>query len=193
MRPAALVVLAGLLASAALAQQDQPVAPAPVAPATNPAPAPAAPAGPVLAPPPPDIGPAVQGPPKVVKPKAKPAETKLVEPPKPEVIRSPVAVLQVLDKVTAETMRFEAPVGRPVRYKNLVVQVRACETRDYDEPAPRASAYLVVDTRAGPDGGAANNQVFRGWMFAFTPSLHALHHPTYDLWLIACSAAAPST
>ena len=47
------------------------------------------------------------------KPKAPPPG-----PPLP--VRSPAAVLQALDKVTAETMRFEAPVGQPVRYKSLV-------------------------------------------------------------------------
>ena len=178
-------MLLGLLAPAALAQDDQPTAPAPNTFQAAPP-----------APPEPDIGPAVQGPPKIAKPKPKPkpAEAPIPIPTKPELIRSPVAVFQVLDKVTAETMRFEAPVGRPVRYKNLVVQVRACETRDYDAPAPRASAYLLIDTHSvGPNGRAADNQVFHGWIFAYTPSLRALHHPIYDLWLIACSAAAPAS
>ena len=110
-------------------------------------------------------------------------------------LRSPVAVLQVLDKVTAETLRFEAPVGRRVRYKTLVVQVKACETRGYAEPAPRASAYLVVETRAAASqasGAPATNEVFHGWTFASTPALHPLEHPIYDLWLVACSASAPA-
>ncbi len=182
MKLAPFLVLVGLLAPAALAQDDPSAAPASAAPQVPPA-----------LPPPPDIGPAVEAPARIAKARPRPTEA-LPAPPKPLVIRSPMAVLQVLDKVTAETLRFEAPVGRPVRYKNLVVQVRACETRDYDAPAPRASAYLLVDTHAaGPDGRAPDSHVFRGWMFAYTPSLHALHHPIYDLWLIACSAAPPST
>ncbi len=117
-------------------------------------------------------------------------------PPPPLVLRAPVAVLQVLDKVTAETLRFEAPIGRRVRYKTLVVEVKACETRSYDEPAPRASAYLIVNTRlasALKGGAPALSEVFRGWTFSATPSLHGLEHPIYDLWLVACSAAAPAT
>src|SRR6185503_14601169 len=39
-------------------------------------------------------------------------------PPAPKPVRSPAAVIQALDKVTAETMRFSAPVGQPIRYKN---------------------------------------------------------------------------
>ena len=35
--------------------------------------------------------------------------------------------IEALDKVTAESLRFEAAVGRPVRYKSLVFTVKACE------------------------------------------------------------------
>ncbi|MEM9838169.1 MAG: DUF2155 domain-containing protein [Pseudomonadota bacterium] len=33
--------------------------------------------------------------------------------------------------------------------------------------------------------------IFKGWMFASTPSLNALQHPTYDVWVIACSMEDP--
>lgn len=145
-------------------------------------------------PPPPDLGPAVEAPPRIVQPKAPVEHPPVVAaPPPPSVLRSPVAVLQVLDKVTAETLRFEAPIGRRVRYKTLVVEVRACETRSYADPAPRASAYLIVDTRSAPlqaSQSPEDHEVFHGWSFAFTPALHAVEHPIYDLWLVACGAAA---
>jgi hypothetical protein len=122
------------------------------------------------------------------------AETKgPVEPPK--VVRSPVAILQALDKVTAETMRFAAPVGRQVRYKGLLITVKACETRDIDSAQPQASAYLVVTSapQIAPAGGPLpTKQIFHGWMFAQAPGLNALDHPIYDAWLIACSAASPA-
>jgi hypothetical protein len=105
-----------------------------------------------------------------------------------------VAILQALDKVTAETIRFAAPVGRKVRYKNLVFTVRACETRDVDAPEPRAAAYLIIDSAPpGAPGGRPPpaKQVYEGWMYAVAPGLHPFEHPIYDAWLIACSAAAP--
>ncbi len=119
---------------------------------------------------------------------------KPVEPPR--VVRSPVAVLQALDKVTAETMRFAAPVGREVRYKGLLITVKACETRDVDSAQPKASAYLVVTSapQIAPSGGPPpTKQIFRGWMFAQAPGLDPLEHPIYDAWLIACSAAPPAS
>jgi hypothetical protein len=109
-------------------------------------------------------------------------------------VRSPAAILQVLDKVTTETMRFAAPVGQRVRYKNLVFTVKACETSGLGQASPEASAYLVVDSQPAPVAGrppVEAKQVFRGWMFANSPGLNPLQHPIYDAWLIACMAAAP--
>jgi hypothetical protein len=123
-------------------------------------------------------------------PKARPAAAKPVEPQKRP--RYPVAVIQALDKVTAETVRFEAPVNRPVRYKSLIFIVRACETTAADEAAPDAIAHVEIDAQPpAPDGQQAQpaRQVFRGWMFASSPGLNLLEHPIYDAWLIACKAA----
>lgn len=124
--------------------------------------------------------------------KVKPAVV-AAPPPPPALVRSPVAVLQVLDKVTAETLKFAAPIGRRVRYKTLLVEVKACETRGLADPQPKPSAYLIVTSQVGAPGVAAfGDQVFKGWMFANAPGVHALEHPIYDLWLVSCSAAAPT-
>ncbi|HET9160339.1 MAG TPA: DUF2155 domain-containing protein [Caulobacteraceae bacterium] len=104
--------------------------------------------------------------------------------------RFPVAILQALDKVTAQSMRFEAPVGQPVRYGNLVITVRDCETTTADEPAQDAVAYVEVQSQApNPSGNSPSlKQVFKGWMFADSPSVNPMQHPVYDAWLIACKA-----
>jgi hypothetical protein len=123
---------------------------------------------------------------------AKPAAPPPPAGPKP--VRSPAAVLQALDKVTAETMRFAAKVGQPVRYKNLVFVVKACESTGLGGPSPQESAYVVIDfAPLGAEGIAAPppRQVFKGWMFANSPGLNPFQHPTYDAWLITCMAAAP--
>jgi hypothetical protein len=158
--------------------QLQPVAPAPpsvnpTAPATN------------------DTDDATNAPVAPPPPTAKPPSP----PPGPPLpLRTPTAVMQVLDKVTAETLQFEAPVGRPIRYKTLVMTVRVCETRGASDPRPRPSAYVVMDTRALAVPGhepPAPKRVFEGWMFATAPALHALEHPIYDVWLVGCSAGNP--
>ena len=64
-----------------------------------------------------------------------------------------VAVLQALDKVTAETLRFEAAVGRPVRWKGLVFTVRACERSAPNEPIEDSIVYLTIDSQPRPQPG----------------------------------------
>ena len=122
--------------------------------------------------------------------KTKAAEAKPVEPLKR--VRAGSAIIQALDKVTAETLRFEVPVGGSVRYKSLVFTVRACESAAPDETAPESAAYMTVDSSPKPQPGRPSpptRQVFKGWMFASSPGLNPLQHPVYDAWLIACKAA----
>lgn len=137
--------------------------------------------------------------PTVAKPTPPAAKPAAAAPDKPaEPIKRPrysVAIIQALDKVTTETMRFEAPVGQPIRYKTLVFTVRACETTTPDEDAPDQVAYLTVDTqpkalpgRVAPPG----RQIYKGWMYANSPGLNPLQHPVYDAWLIACKTSAPA-
>jgi hypothetical protein len=164
----------------------------PPAPPAAPVPEEAPPALPNPTPPKPDIAPTEVEKPAPVE-KRKPVEDTPAEPMKRT--RSPVAILQALDKVTAESLRFEAPVGQPIRYKNLVITVRACETSAPDELTPDFSAYLVVDSQPKAQPGRTPppaRSVFHGWMFASTPGVNALQHPVYDVWLIACKAADPS-
>jgi len=126
-------------------------------------------------------------------PPSHPAPAKPVEPMKRP--RYAAAVMQALDKVTAETVRFEAPINKPIRYKSLIIIVRACETTAPDESISDAAAHVEIDTQPqGVDGKPPPpaRQVFRGWMFDSSPGLHLLEHPTYDAWLIACKTAAPS-
>lgn len=182
MRPrlAALTLMAGLASAGPMAAQDAP----------TPEPIPSLPKAPIpynqLRP---------KGPPQPQK--AAPVEEKEPEaPPVPlKRARASAAILQAIDKVTAETIRFEAPVGQPIRYKSLVFTVRACETATPDELAPEAVAYVVVDSEPRPQPGRArrpSRQIFRGWMYASSPSINPLEHPVYDAWVIACSTAAPS-
>jgi len=124
---------------------------------------------------------------------AKSAADKPVEPLKRP--RYAVAVLQALDKVTAETVRFEAPVNQPVRYKTLIFTVHACETTAPDETASDAIAHVEIDNQPKAPEGAAqppSRQVFKGWMYASSPGLNLFQHPIYDAWLIACKTATPS-
>lgn len=107
--------------------------------------------------------------------------------------RYTTAVLQALDKVTAETLRFEVKVGEPVRYKDLVITVHDCETSATNEAPQDSIVHMDVQYQPAVLGGGASvvRQVFRGWMFAQSPGLHPFVSPIYDVWVIACKTPAP--
>jgi hypothetical protein len=203
---AVLAALSGLtVTGAALARQNAPQPQTPPsatqAPTATAAPRPVAPpqageprqAQPALAPP----AAATLGAPATPEPvpatTVKP--TTPAKPPEPaKRQRYAVAILQALDKVTTETMRFEVPVGQPIRYKTLIFTVRACETAASDEIAPETAAYVVVDTQPKAQVGRAappGRQIYKGWMYASSPGLNPLQHPVYDAWLIACRQSVP--
>lgn len=141
----------------------------------------------------------------MVAPPVKASEVAEAPPPKDQAVEKPietrtkrprfnVAILQTLDKVTAETVRFEAAIGQPIRYKNIVLTVRACEQAASDEPVEDSMAYVTVQSqpRAAPGKPRpAPRQVFRGWMYASSPALNPLEHSVYDAWLISCKTPAP--
>ncbi len=198
MRPTAAAGLAVALALGAAPvgwTQETPAAPPPSTPAPSP---------PVATPSsPPPTAPVTQAPPdEESEPPPQPAAAAKPTPPEPppkppeplKRTRGDAAILQATDKITAETLRFQARVGAPVRYKDLVVTVRACETSAADEPVKDSIAHLEVVSRPTSVQGreATTRLVFRGWMFANSPGLHPFEHPVYDLWLIACRTVAPS-
>lgn len=113
------------------------------------------------------------------------------EGPPPPRQRRRVAVVQAVDKVTAESIRFEVEVGgRPVAFKReLIFTVRACEVSAEEERDQEAAGYLEISLQPrGVITGAEPRQLFRGWMFSSSPGLGVLEHPVYDAWLVDCRA-----
>ncbi|SJZ57005.1 hypothetical protein SAMN02745126_01661 [Enhydrobacter aerosaccus] len=94
-----------------------------------------------------------------------------------------VAELQGLDKVTARTRRFSAPVGQSTSFGTLEITVGDCLVNTPDAP-PEAAAYLtIIDHKPGQP----EQKLFAGWMFASTPSLSALDDGVYDVRVLACT------
>lgn len=170
------VIFASCSAGAALAQVPPPVVLVPTEPPASSAPPPTPPPT-VLLPPTSSEAAASEAPPKPVAPAKRPRRT--------------AAIIQALDKTTAETLRFEAPVGQPIRYKDLVFTVHACEDSAPELGQRGAAAHLEIDSSPRPLPGRAaapTRQIFRGWMFAASPGLHPFEHPVYDAWVIGCRA-----
>lgn len=103
----------------------------------------------------------------------------------PTFIDQEMAALHALDKIAARVSKMWVPVGTVAKFGRLSIDVKACRKRPPEEP-PEAAAFLeIVDS--GRDGQAVD--VFRGWMFASSPSLSAMEHPLYDIWVAGCMTA----
>lgn len=171
----------------------QPTPPAPVEPAPQGAPAPTSPVA--VTPPAPAIVIAEDGleEDEAEEEKAEAPAAKRVEAPAEPARRQRrrVAIVEAIDKITAESMRFEVEVGgRPVRFqKTLIFTARACEVSAPDEQVSDAVAYLEVSLQPrGVIQVSEPRQIFRGWMFASAPAVSGLQHPVYDAWVVGCKA-----
>jgi hypothetical protein len=98
-----------------------------------------------------------------------------------------MAVFRGLDKITGRARDVEAPVGVPVKFGTLTLTVQTCHTVPPEEP-PETTAFVQIDENLP---GAKPKRMFSGWMFASTPALNALEHPTYDVWVTNCKTDEP--
>ena len=100
------------------------------------------------------------------------------------------ASLRALNKQTGRKMDIEIPVGRNHIFETLLVDVRVCYTRpEYETPENSAFVQITESNthfREELRTVRSGNQVFSGWLFSSSPSLSALDHPHYDIWLLEC-------
>ena len=115
--------------------------------------------------------------------------------------------LRALDKITGNSRDLSAKVGDSLTFGRLRVTVRACYQSDPRE-TPESAAFLEIRSTTPPEKAEAADKptntsrmnkgpqpigedglLFQGWMYASSPGLSALEHPTYDVWVISCSAS----
>jgi hypothetical protein len=113
--------------------------------------------------------------------------------------------LRALDKITGNSTDLNARVGQTLKFGRLSVTVRACYQAP-PEDTPESAAFLEIRALAaesqrvtaaekagretrGPKPIGPDGLLFSGWMFASSPGLSALEHPTYDVWVISCSTS----
>jgi hypothetical protein len=89
-------------------------------------------------------------------------------------------VLQVLDKINAQTTTLTVKVGQTGTYGSLSIAVQACVVRPPDMPQDAAAFLTITDSHPDQPG-------FHGWMLKSDPSLAMLEHPLYDVRVVGCA------
>ncbi len=106
-----------------------------------------------------------------------------------ERIENGVAIFSALDKVTARISKFEVALGESKTFGALKVTPRACYSRPPDE-MPKTTTFVEVN-EVQLDGN--EKRIFTGWMFAESPGLYGVEHPTFDVWLTECQKPLKTT
>ncbi|WP_413205477.1 DUF2155 domain-containing protein [Rhodospirillum sp. A1_3_36] len=99
-----------------------------------------------------------------------------------EDIHAQTAILGWLDKITARVGEAKVTVGQEWRLGSLSIVVRSC-IRRVPPDDPESGAFLDISELTD---GQAPREVFRGWMYASSPSLSAMDHGVYDVWVLKC-------
>src|SRR5882672_9271749 len=110
-----------------------------------------------------------------------PGDEVVSEPPASKVTNKK-ASFSGLDKITGRIINFDEDIGETVQFGALRVKTDACYTRPSTEAA-NTDAFVEVDeiTLQGEV-----KRIFSGWMYAASPGLHGVEHPTYDIWVTGC-------
>lgn len=96
--------------------------------------------------------------------------------------------LGALDKVTARVTKLPMKVGETRKFGNIIIHVIKC-WQSNPEDMPDTKAFLeITETKKEKEPQV----IFKGWMFASNPSLKALEHPVYDVWVIQGVSTSPT-
>jgi hypothetical protein len=100
-----------------------------------------------------------------------------------------VAVIGILNKRNGLVQNVVLHPGQSVRWKDVVVRLRACETTAPWEEEKLTGAFVQVDVQK-PD--RTFGRVFSGWLYKESPSLNVVEHPVYDVWPKSCVMTYPA-
>jgi hypothetical protein len=100
-----------------------------------------------------------------------------------------VAVLGILNKRNGIVQNVTVRPGQSVRWKDVIVRLRACEKTAPWEEEQLTGAFVQVDVHQ-PD--KSWKRVFSGWVYKESPSLNVVEHPIYDVWPKSCAMTYPA-
>tara|TARA_B110000438_G_scaffold301896_1_gene358003 strand:+ start:21 stop:410 length:390 start_codon:yes stop_codon:yes gene_type:complete len=101
---------------------------------------------------------------------------------KSEPIAGNIAIIQVLDKITAKVVTLEININQTYQFQSLKIEIYACYKKPPEETPDNFLLIRVIDKSEGDKF----TTIYKGWMISSSPSATPLEHPIYDLWLKDC-------
>lgn len=108
-------------------------------------------------------------------------------------VKDRVATIGLLNKRNNESQDLVMKSGESRRVGNVIVRVATCERSLPWETPPEEGAFVqvFVEERARTSDPLTWRKVFSGWLFKNSPSVNAVEHPIYDVWVKACAMKFP--
>ena len=92
-------------------------------------------------------------------------------------------ILGALNKVSGKISKIKIEDNNEIYFGTLKIIVKACN-KSLPEDPPENSAFIQIwDKKIEKE----EIKIFSGWMFSSSPSISALDHAVYDVWVIDCT------
>lgn len=92
-------------------------------------------------------------------------------------------VIRALNKVTAQSEVMTLKSNQMVKFGQLQITAITCQQSAERSQTDYAALLDIVEKLPTGDG---TKPIFRGWMYASSPSIAALEHPVYDVTMVEC-------
>ena len=91
--------------------------------------------------------------------------------------------LGALDKVSGKVSKLIIENDGETFFGSLKIIAHICKKSAPEEPLENKAFLQIWDIKYDKE----HKKIFSGWMFSSSPSISALEHAVYDVWIIDCS------
>tara|TARA_B100001013_G_scaffold91719_1_gene51087 strand:+ start:165 stop:560 length:396 start_codon:yes stop_codon:yes gene_type:complete len=95
-------------------------------------------------------------------------------------------VIGALNKVSGKISKLTIEDQGEIFFGSLKIIANTCKKSPPEEP-PENYAFLEIWEVNEDVKDKTNKKIFSGWMFSSSPSISALEHAVYDIWIIDCN------
>ena len=93
-----------------------------------------------------------------------------------------ITILGALNKVSGKISKIKIEDNNETYFGTLKIIVKTCK-KSLPEDPPENSVFIQIWNQKSDKG---EEKIFSGWMFSSSPSISALDHAVYDVWVIDC-------
>ena len=97
-------------------------------------------------------------------------------------ISDSITILGALNKVSGKISKIKIEDNNETYFGTIKIIVKTCK-KSLPEDPPENSAFIQIwDKKIDQE----EKKIFSGWMFSSSPSISAVDHAVYDVWVIDC-------